>query len=545
VIAHPTALGLAAPRSFDQLALVCEAVAAESGRNRKVALLAEYLRGLAEADQVRALRFLSGTPVEAAAGRKLALGHATLREALLAASGWDLETVRLCHRETGDTGETASLLMNGLARNEALSLAEAEQIFLRLFNQRRAAERVELLRATYLALHPLTLRYFVKVITGSFRIGLQERLLEDAFAAAASVPAADVRAANSKTGDLARVAQAAHRGALDQVEARLCHPIEFMLARPLEETDLGDPTAWLVEDKYDGIRTQVHVGDGVARLFTRGLEDTTAAFPELVERLRDHPDRLIVDGEILAWRDGRALPFNVLQQRLARKRVDARLREEIPVTLVAYDLLYRNGRLLLEEPIEQRRAELAELGLEVSPQGSLTDLDRLFTAARQRGNEGLLLKRRGSRYEAGRRSAEWLKVKRPYGTLDVVITAAEQGHGRRATVLSDYTFAVRGAQGFLNVGKAYSGLTDEEIRVLTRRLKELVTDRFGSRVLVVKPEIVLEVAFDGVQRSPRHKSGYALRFPRIVRWRQDKRPEDCDTLAAVEELYERSLRPPE
>jgi DNA ligase-1 len=215
------------------------------------------------------------------------------------------------------------------------------------------------------------------------------------------------------------------------------------------------------------------------------------------------------------------------------------------VTLIAYDLLYRNGRLLLGDPLEQRRGEMERLGVTVSPQAPLGEIEEMFAAARARGNEGLLLKRRGSRYEAGKRSGQWLKVKRPYGTLDVVITAVEQGHGRRATVLSDYTFAVRGPEGFVNVGKAYSGLTDEEIRELTRLLRALVTDRFGGRVLLVKPEVVLEVAFDGVQRSPRHKSGFALRFPRILRWRHDKRPEDCDTLATVEEMYERSLRPPE
>jgi DNA ligase 1 len=506
--------------------------------------LGAYLASLAPPDQIRALRFLSGRAVETADGRKLALGHATLREALVAACGWDLDTVRLCYREAGDTGETISLLMNGVARAEPLSLAAAEQTYLRLYQTRRTADRVELLRQTYLALHPLTLRYFVKVITGSFRIGLQERLLEEAYAAAAGRAAVEIREANSKTGDLARVAAAVQHGTLEAMEARLFHPIEFMLAKPVEDAELGDLSQWIVEDKYDGIRSQVHVANGEVRIFTRGLDDTTAAFPELVALLANHPDRLVIDGEILAWRDGRALPFNALQQRIARKKVSEAIRAEIPVTLVAYDLLYRNGRLLLPEPIEARRAELASLGLPVSPQNTLADVEQQYLAARHRGNEGLLLKRRGSPYEAGKRSANWLKVKRPYGTLDVVITAAEQGHGRRATVLSDYTFAVRGPEGFLNVGKAYSGLTDEEIRELTRLLKALVVDRYGSRVLVVKPEIVLEVAFDGVQRSPRHKSGYSLRFPRILRWRKDKQPADCDTLAAVEEMYERSLRPP-
>jgi DNA ligase-1 len=545
VIVHPTAQPLLAPGSFDELARTCEEVAAESARSRKVTGLASFLRGLDAADQIRALRFLSGVAVETERGRKLALGHATLRDALLAASGWDLETVRLCYRETGDTGEAVSLLMNGLTRGEPLSLGQAEQTFLRLYQLRRTVDRVELLRETYRALHPLTLRYFVKVLTGSFRIGLQQRLLEEAYAMAVGRTAAEIREANSKTGDLARVARAVQQDALERIEARMFHPMEFMLAKPVEDAELGDAGQWVVEDKYDGIRSQVHVAGGEVRIFTRGLDDTTAAFPEIVEMLRGHTGRLVIDGEILAWREGRALPFTVLQQRIARKRVNEALRREIPVTLIAYDLLYRNGRLLLGDALEQRRAALEATGLTVSPQAPLGDLEGMFAAARARGNEGLLLKRRGSRYEAGKRSGEWLKVKRPYGTLDVVITAAEQGHGRRATVLSDYTFAVRGAEGFLNVGKAYSGLTDEEIRELTRLLRMLVTDRFGGRVLLVKPAVVLEVAFDGVQRSPRHKSGFALRFPRIVRWRRDKRPEECDTLATVQEMYERSLRAPE
>jgi DNA ligase-1 len=285
------------------------------------------------------------------------------------------------------------------------------------------------------------------------------------------------------------------------------------------------------------------------RIYTRGLEDTTRAFPELVEEFARLGGRGVVDGEVLAWRGERALNFAVLQQRLARKKVDERLREEVPLVFVGYDLLYRDGELLLDTPLEARRQRLEEVfqgregHLRVSPQRRLKELEEVeveFAAARARGNEGLLLKRQGSVYEAAKRSGNWLKVKRPYGTLDVVVTAAEQGSGRRATLLSDYTFAVRDGERFLNVGKAYSGLTDEEIRELTRLFKTLERERYG-RVTLVEPQVVLEVAFDGVQKSPRHKSGYALRFPRIVRWRRDKQAEDADTLQRVEELYERSL----
>jgi DNA ligase-1 len=216
---------------------------------------------------------------------------------------------------------------------------------------------------------------------------------------------------------------------------------------------------------------------------------------------------------------------------------------------MGYDLLYYENRMLVDTPVEERRALMESLlegrgpRLLLSPRYDAKthdDIDRYFAEARERGNEGLVLKRRGSFYEPGRRSGTWHKVKRPFATLDVVVTAAEQGHGRRATVLSDYTFAVRAGDQYVNVGKAYSGLTDQEIRELTRIFRAHQTERFG-RVTLVKPEIVLEVAFDGVQKSPRHKSGFALRFPRIVRWRKDKKIDEIDTIEHVRALYDSSL----
>jgi DNA ligase-1 len=279
------------------------------------------------------------------------------------------------------------------------------------------------------------------------------------------------------------------------------------------------------------------------------MEEITLAFPEIVDAWKVIPGKGIVDGELLAWRDGQALNFNVLQQRIARKNVRASLVQQVPVVFVGYDALLHNDDLLLKQPFEIRRASLerilldATLALHISKQHrahTLEGVDRLFLEARGRGNEGLLLKRRGSLYEPGKRTGAWQKLKRPFGTLDVVITAAEQGHGRRAIYFSDYTFAVRTAEGFANIGKAYSGLTDIEIKELTKILRSASTEKFG-RVILVKPEVVLEVAFDGVQKSTRHKSGFALRFPRILRWRRDKRASEADDLSSVEALYATSL----
>jgi len=533
---------------MDALAAIAERVASRNSRLEKIRCIAGYLSSLSDEDLPRALRFLSGRPFGPRDARRLAVGHASLREAVVAAGGWDPETVRLCIREVGDIGEAVSLLMRGKTEGQPLSLGEAERLYAELARSRRAEQKENLLRECFLRYRPLALKYFVKVITGDLRIGLQAKMLEEAVALAAGADPAEVRQAVRRTGDLAETALAARRGELEQISPHLFRPVDFMLARPIASAaEIPDPENWLIEDKYDGIRAQAHVADGRAALFSRGFAEVTAAFPELVAALERLLGSAILDGEIVAWRGGRVLPFSALQQRLARKEVPLFLPLETPAAFIAYDLLLRDGRELLDRPIEERRVELERLlaaagePLLVAPQFTVAgrdELERLFEQARARGNEGLVLKRRGSRYEAGRRGGAWLKWKRPLATLDVVITAAEQGHGKRAGVLSDYTFAVRAGDRFVNVGKAYSGLTDEEIRELTERLRELAVARAGP-LLIVRPEIVLEVAFNGVQKSARHDSGFALRFPRIVRWRRDKRPDQTDDLDRVREIYRR------
>lgn len=531
---------------MNALAACAEAVAAAPGRNEKIARVAAYLATLSDEDLARAVLYLSGRAFPASDRRKLSVGHATLREALVQVTGWDLEMIATCYREVGDTGETVALLVRRHTAGAEMTLAQAETLYHELEHARRTTQKVDLLANAFRTFDWLALKYFVKGITGNLRIGLQEKMVEEALAAATGLAGEAVRAANNRSGDLARVARAARSGTIGDIEAVLFHPLEFMLAKPLDAAeDLADPGEWWVEDKYDGIRAQAHIDAGRVRLFTRGLEETTAAFPEVILELAPLAGPLVLDGEILAWRDGRALAFSVLQQRIARKQVSARTMAAVPVIFLAYDLLLWAGQLQFAVPVEERRRRLEDLGLRhLAPQLRLqshAEIEERFLAARDRGNEGLILKRAASLYESGKRGGNWLKVKRPYATLDVVVTAAEQGHGRRASVLSDLTFAVRSGDRFLNVGKAYSGLTDEEIRQLTALFRTATLERYG-RVSLLRPEVVLEVAFDGVQKSPRHKSGYALRFPRIVRWRQDKRPVDCDTLERVGELYEASLR---
>lgn len=546
---------------MDELALVCEQIASHGSRLKKIALLADYLRSLSDEDLVLAVQFLSVGPVSKSSTNhslfeldeksKLSIGHSVLRAAIQTATGWDSQTMTVCHAEVGDSGETAGLLLRGISAEQLLTLQCANDIYYSLFQARTTSAKRDLLVQTFRTYRPLTIKYFVKIITRGLRIGLMGKMVEEAVALACGVTHEAVRDANNRLGDLARVALAARHGELTFIDAQLFHPMEFMLAKPLERLDdLADPADWIIEDKYDGIRSQVHFDSGHVRIYSRGMEDVTAAFPELAQTLKSLPGSGLIDGEILAWRDGRALNFNLLQQRIARKKVRATLMVEVPIVFVAYDLLLQNGDLLFNESYEARRARLnslfavRELPLLLSPQyraATHSEIDALFAEARQRGNEGLVLKRKNSQYEPGRRTGAWHKLKRPYGTLDVVITSAEQGSGRRATVFSDYTFAVKSGDAFVNVGKAYSGLTDTEVKDLTRILRAASTDRFGP-VMLVRPEVVLEVAFDGVQKSARHKSGYALRFPRILRWRRDKKPEECDDLARVEALYQASLQ---
>jgi DNA ligase-1 len=354
-------------------------------------------------------------------------------------------------------------------------------------------------------------------------------------------------------GDIGVTAVQAKNGTLD--EARFVHfaPIGMMLATPvldLAEVEKRFPPPYIVDDKYDGVRAQVHKEDDRVELYSRTFDRVTTRFPELIPALLAIPGTFVVDAEVLGFDpSGRAIPFTQFQTRLGRKVVSGDLRRELPASLVVFDILERDGTPLLDTPLAERLTVLATLPLrpplllarskqvEASGEALIAELDAEFAAARDRGNEGLMVKDPHSPYRPGRRGMEWLKVKRALRTLDVVVTAVEWGHGKRHGVLSDYTFAIRDGERYLNVGKAYSGLTDKEIAEMTEYFKARTLKDFG-RVRLVVPDTVIEVAFDQVQPSARHASGFALRFPRIVRLRPDKPVSDIDTLETVRSIAE-------
>jgi DNA ligase-1 len=576
------------------LAQVAEAIAATSRKTEKVRRLANYLRSVPVDEAAISAVFLSGRAFPAWEETTLQVGGAQLWRAVSTISGKSDAAMTAAYRKHGDAGASAyDVLLSAAPIKSALSLLDVERALREIARASGPAAKTALLADLLRRATALEAKYIVKIIGRELRIGLKESLVEEAIAQAYAVTAAEVQRANMLLGDIGETLRLAASHRLNEARMRLFHPLGFMLASPAE--DAAEAFSYFdhaqVEDKYDGIRAQAHCGKNppYVRLFSRTLDDVSESFPELMSPLRSFTDEVILDGEILAWNatDARALPFAELQKRLGRKKVTRTMMEQVPVAYVVFDVLYAGGDLVLDQPLDRRneilnrvfaaaqnavaveatdvQGQLAfEPAVETPAQpttpvlrapvlraDSAPHLDELFEAARTRGNEGLMVKDIQSPYTPGRRGKSWLKLKRELATLDVVVTAVEWGHGKRIKVLSDYTFAVQdpnsppSADGprtpsgarLLNVGKAYSGLTDAEIAELTQWfLSHTIADEGFLRR--VEPKVVLEVAFNAVMKSGRHESGFALRFPRILRVRTDKSPDEIDTLDRVREIWE-------
>jgi len=526
------------------------AVGAISATLEKARILGAYFRTLDDDNLRRAAVFMSGRAFSPSKRRTLGLGWAAVSKTVSSISGRDEDELGRLFRKHSDLGDWAGEALDGRTSPEPVSLEDVEATLEAIRTARGKAKEAPLERILR-RLDPQAARFFIKIISGEMRIGLSEGLVEASIAEAFDVPITQVKRVHLITGDIGETAVRCKQKQFDTTTITLFQPVRFMLASPVETPAeafdrMGATSVW-TEEKYDGVRCQLHRQGERVELFSRDLKETTSAFPELAENASSIGHDVLFDGEVLAHRDGRVLRFFELQRRLGRKQVSSELRNEVPVVLVVFDLLWLDGRALLDEPLEARRRLMEGLGLKhpfllARLEGATgpDHLDRIFTETRERGNEGLMVKDPLSPYTPGRRGLAWLKLKRPLATLDVVVTAVEWGHGKRKGVLSDYTFAVTDTSTgrLVNVGKAYTGLTDAEIATMTQRFLEITIEdhRYGR---LVTPEVVLEVAFDSIQHSSRHKSGYALRFPRIVRIRDDKPVEEIDTLDRVAELYER------
>ncbi|MDF1784899.1 MAG: ATP-dependent DNA ligase, partial [Verrucomicrobiales bacterium] len=534
---------------------VSQAVAETTGKRKKTELLANYFRTLSLANLQRATLFLSGKVfIEPTQRRALGTGWAVVRKALLKVSGMNLARYRDISQAQSDAGRTTFLVLNGVTSPTAVSLTELEDVFVSLANAQGPVAKNEIICDVLGRLHPSEGRLVVQILTNDLRIGLKEGLLEEAIAQAFEQPVATVREAHMLLGNLGQTAVAAHAKTLNTLSLQPFTPVKCMLASP-------EPTAvaiwdrlgcesnevWL-EDKLDGIRAQFHCVDGRTELFSRDLRSLEGEFPEVIQAGQAFQDNMVLDGELIAYAEGKKLSFFDLQKRLGRKRLNGDLffGEAIPVRFVAFDLLWCNGHSLLKEPLVERRRLLDELDLPehfaivpVEKAANADAIEDAFKQARLRDNEGLIAKDPQSPYALGRRGKSWLKLKKAMATLDVVVVYAEQGHGKRSHVLSDYTFAVRDTETeqLLVIGKAYSGLTDVEIEDLTEHFTKHTLGKSRNK-REVEPNVILEIAFDSINPSKRHNSGYALRFPRIKAIRQDKTIDDIDTLANVRKLAE-------
>jgi len=575
------------PATLAQFAELCERLAETGSKLQKRALMSEYLRGLSVPEAGLAALYLAGVPFPETDGRELKVGGALLSRVLARLSGAGQPAMHAAYRRHGDLGGAAQDLLQTHNVAGSLLLPEVAASFAAIAAAGKPAAKGELTLDLLQRATPREIKYLIKIMLGDMRTGIQVSLVEEAIAAAYESLIGEVRRARMLNGNLPEVLELAAGGRLAEARMKLFHPLGFMLASPVETVEEAlERFGPLIqeaqfEDKYDGVRAQIHCGSpedpGRVALFSRSREDMTVSFPEIVEAFGGVDEPLVLDGEILAWSrtEDRALPFSSLQARLGRKRVTTEMRASVPVVFMAFDVLYAGGAMTMEQPLHQRRRVLEDLVERERPrtivgsrstvsgeQGelhfemptaadgfprlvlapavqleSVEQLEQAYVDARARGNEGVMLKARQSLYQPGRRGLAWLKLKRELATLDVVVTAAEYGHGKRAGWLSDYTFAVRDGDVLRNVGKAYSGVTDEDIARLTRFFLEHTLEDYGY-VRAVEPLVVLEVAFNNVMRSDRHDSGFALRFPRILRIRDDKPVSEIDTLERVAEIYQ-------
>ena len=584
-----------------EFAKVNDAAAATTKKLQKQSILAAYLRAIESDDDLRlAVRYASGRCFAATDERVLGASGAIVSDAVLAILKVDPNEFWTHVVKKGEVGEALADFWDrrpplAVSQNhmDALTLRALADCFDELASTGNQQRKREVVRDLFeRCADGREAAYLAKIIFSDLRTGVRDGVLLPAIAEAYGRDGSAVRRAQLLVGDLGDVAVLARHDRLHEASFELFHPIQFMLATPQETADDAaatmDGKAFFAEDKLDGIRAQVHKqGEGSSArvaIYTRTMDRTDESFPDVVDSIRKLPGDFLLDGEIVPWRDGVVLPFAHIQKRLGRKVLTPKIIRDNPAVFIAFDVLYRDGELLMERSLRERRAVLQRLApspctqgegssafeianrksqvhplpnplpeygerecpllvTTVTPVTTAQEIDAAFCKARDCRNEGLVLKDPDSVYSPGRRGQSWLKLKTHLPTFDCVVTAAEYGHGKRRGVLSDYTFAVwdrepaePGAQ-LVNVGKAYSGVTDGEIAQLTRTFLELSLAQHGH-VHLVQPKVVLEIACDQIQKSARHASGYALRFPRIKRIRWDKSPEEADRLSRIVEIYD-------
>ncbi|MDR9432476.1 MAG: ATP-dependent DNA ligase [Spiribacter sp.] len=514
----------------------------QRGTNAKVIAMAEYFQSIQPKDGAWAVYFLSGRRL------KRLIGPVQLRQWLADISDLPIWLIEESHEHVGDLAETIALVLDrkgGQATIDQRGLAtwvEEDILTLREMDEEQRRERVV---SAWQRLDAPSRFLYTKLLTGALRVGVSQTLVERALARASGQPQAVI--AHRLMGQW-QADTAFYQGLFDERSGQedASRPYPFFLANPLEnppEQTLGAIDDWQLEWKWDGIRAQVVRRERAVYLWSRGEALIGEQFPDILAAAQSLPVDTVLDGEILAWSD-QVMPFSALQRRLGRKRVSQKLMDEVPARLMVYDVLERNGQDVREQPMSTRRRYLEACLVNADPRlmpsaliaaPTWQALSEWREQSRERGVEGIMLKANRSTYATGRPRGAWWKWKIDPLTLDVVLLYAQPGHGRRANLYTDYSFAVRDGDNLVPIAKAYSGLTDVEIRKLDHWIRRHTRERFGP-VRSVEPEQIFELAFEGITSSPRHKSGLALRFPRIARWRKDLGSNDVDTLEQAKAL---------
>jgi len=527
-----------------QFARLYQAIDETNKTNEKVAAIVRYLSEANPADAAWAVHFLTGRrPKRAINSTKMQ----ALAAEMASIPQWLFGE---CYDAVGDLAETISLVLPDLgADGSDRSLSYwVEERLMRLPGLNEE-DQIKALAEDWRELGRDERFVYTKLITGAFRVGVSQELVVRAISQTGGVPTPVI--AHRMMGDWTPSA-AFYEGLLVEAsdDTNVSRPYPFCLAHPLEvqPADLGDISEWHAEWKWDGIRAQLIRRDGQSFVWSRGEELITDRFPEILEICESLPDGTVLDGEILAWGEGKPQKFMALQRRIGRKLLSKKILQEVPAVLVAFDILELAGEDLREKPFEYRREQLAGVveaspveALRISPRVSAESWEELAAArdvSRDQNVEGLMLKRLDSPYLVGRKKGLWWKWKIEPLTVDAVLIYAQRGSGKRASLYTDYTFGLWDEEGkIVPFAKAYSGLTDEEIRKVDNWVRRNTKEKFGP-VRTVEPELVMELAFEGIQISNRHKSGLAVRFPRILRWRHDKKPPDADSLQSVREMLE-------
>jgi len=572
---------------FSLLVETCEKIKSITKKNEKIEIISAYIANLDdETSLFIAVLFLSGRVFPAGSNLTLNIGFTTIMQSLSEIALLDIKDIQNIHLKYGDIGAIAEYAVSKkyvislFNQQDKLDLSYLYHQFKKIATITGSGSnrnKKNILKGLLIACSPLESKYLIKIITGEMRIGSVESLMEVAISRAFDKELKLIREAMLISGDISQVAVLAKKNLLHNAIMKPFVPVSFMLADVMfsaEEIINYYNKPLICEYKYDGIRLQLHKFNKEVRLFSRNLVEITYAFPELVKAaiettiettntMLSNQVGFIVDGELIAFKNGKPLHFQELQKRLRRKNVTNSIQTEVPIYYFIYDIMYFKNYQVLKKSLFDRKNILSSISFKepiinssYKIVESIEKVIAIFNESKDNGYEGLVVKDPLSQYHPGKRGRYWMKLKKELDTIDAVIVIAEYGHGKRAGVLSDYTFAVIDEESNNNynndnnfyeknsrlktIGKAYSGLTYKEIDEMTKKLREITLEDKGN-IIRVKPEIVLEVAFDTIQKSDRHNSGFALRFPRIKNIRIDKGIKDIDTLEKVKQIYKNQV----